>query len=98
MVDEANFNEPVIVSAEDDTVEIVTRADIPDEMAECIYDALCLGRRMRRSGGFYVSHCPFHPDSELAIAWKAGFFDTSVTPSRFVVERKGKVNWKCEGF
>lgn len=84
---------------DDSVVEIdIEIPHLPSEMAECVYDAVCLGRRMRRQGGFYVGNCPFDPNTELALAWRTGYFDTSIAPTRFQVEQCNKVNWKHEGF
>jgi hypothetical protein len=84
---------------EDDTDVIVP--DLPDEMAECVWDAMCLGRQMRRatelSGGPYTEfHNPFAPNSELAWAWRKGFFNPLARISPVYCPER--VNWKRDGF
>jgi hypothetical protein len=67
-------------------------------MAECVWEALNLGRRMGRytEPPYYLSDCPFQPGSELAFAWRKGFLNPNSKNPRPVFPER--VNWRRDGF
>jgi hypothetical protein len=83
--------------SDEDTVEFDSW-ELPDEMAECIWEAFTVGRRMRQSlDNYSVNHNPFQPGTELAFAWRKGFLQQSL-PVQTRCRCPEKVDWRHEGF